>query len=209
MLSAVLVSAMSIADAVHHGLTGRFLLDDETAAPAVTIAVSALLAVTFALLAAVLREQAGRIDAGRRTVRWIRRAMQTVLVVLVVVFVGGPVVEGTADGSALHRIIEALGGAGFALMFLVGVVLGAALLRRAQLRPAAALMAAPIVVIPLTLLIATFAPDWAHPAYAETALYIGVALLGYRSSAQRDVEQAERRRADHYRGEEQEKATAG
>jgi hypothetical protein len=42
-------------------------------------------------------------------------------------------------------------------------------------------MAAPAVVIPLTLLVAALAPDWAHPAYAETSLYLGLALLGHRS----------------------------
>jgi uncharacterized membrane protein len=182
MIAAILTSVMSVADAALHGLTGHFLLDVDASAPAVIAASNALVAVTFALLTAVVTEQARRIDAGRRPVRWVRRLMQATLAVLTIVFAGGLAVDIAPDTSVLHRIWEAAGGAGFLLMFVVGVILGACLLRRPQLRRAAVLMAAPAAIIPLTLLVAALAPDWAHPAYAESALYIGLALLGYGSS---------------------------
>ena len=69
-------------------------------------------------------------------------------------------------------------------MFVFGAVLGALLLRRRYQRLPAILMAAPVAIIPLTFLLYQVAPGWAHPAYAETALYLGLALLGnIRSSA--------------------------
>jgi hypothetical protein len=178
MISAVLTSVMSIADAVHHGLTGELLLDEDSSAGWVRVGSSLLLAATFGLLAAALAEQASRVDAGSRAIRWVRRLMQGVLAVLSIVFAGGLVVEAYAGTAVIHEAWGAVGGASFVLMFLISVVLGACLLRRPDLRVAAVLMAAPAAMIPLTFLVQVLAPGWAHPAYAETALYIGVALLG-------------------------------
>jgi hypothetical protein len=44
-------------------------------------------------------------------------------------------------------------------------------------------LAAIVPIIGLTALIAWAAPGFAHPAYAETALHFGVALLGTRVAA--------------------------
>jgi hypothetical protein len=37
------------------------------------------------------------------------------------------------------------------------------------------------VIIPLLVLVQAVAPGWTHPAYPETALYIGLALLGFQT----------------------------
>jgi hypothetical protein len=184
LIAAVLTSVISIADAVWHGLTGRFLLDDDRSAGWVMASSSVLLAVTFALLAAVLAEQADRIDAGSRAIRWIRRVMLGILAVLSIVCAARLAVEATSANTAIYNAWGAVAGIGFVLMFLVGAVLGACLLRRLDLRPAARLMAASVVIIPLTILVQALVPGWAHPAYAETALYIGLALLGHNARHQ-------------------------
>jgi len=62
-------------------------------------------------------------------------------------------------------------------MFAVGAFLGLLLLR-GRLKVAACLMVAPLVLVPLAVMLNFAAPRLAHPAYAETALYIGLALLG-------------------------------
>jgi hypothetical protein len=181
MIAAVLTSAISIADGVYHGLTGQFLLNEDINPRVVTVSFDALLAVTFALLAVVLMQQADRVDAGGRVVRWIRRLMQGVLALPALAFAAGLAVDRTAETSTIHRIWDVAGGISFVLMFMVGIVLGVCLLRRPDLRVAAVLMAAPAALIPLLFLVQALAPGWAHPAYAETALYIGLALLGFRT----------------------------
>ena len=141
-----------------------------------------LLAVTFALLAAVLAQQARQIDAGRRGVRWVRRFLQVDLAVLSagsLTILAEPLVGKTT----VDQLSAALGGPSFVLMFVFGAVLGALLLRRRYQRLPAILMAAPVAIIPLTFLLYQVAPGWAHPAYAETALYLGLALLGHIGSS--------------------------
>jgi hypothetical protein len=176
MTAAVLTSVMSVADAVHHGLTGHYLLDDERAARWVIVGSNLLIAATFALLAAVLAERAPTIDAGSRAIRWLRRLTLGDLALLALVFGGGIAIDPRGDG-AITDIWGALGGLGFLLMFVLGTALGLALLRRREMRLPAALMAAPLALVPLTILVNAVAADWAHPAYAESALYIGLAML--------------------------------
>lgn len=178
LTAAILTSALSVADAANQGVTGHPLIDQETNATWAYASSSLLLAATFGLLAAVLAEQADRIDAGSRTVRWLRRLMQGDLAVLALVFAGGLVVDGYPETSLVYRAWGAIAGIAFLMMFLIGTVLGVSLLRRSDRRVAAALMAAPLVLIPITFAVATLAGDWAHPGYAESALYIGLALLG-------------------------------
>lgn len=177
MISAILTSAVSIADAVYHGLAGQFLLDQDRSAAWVNVTVGLLLGVTFALLTAVLTQQACRIDAGSRWVRWVRRFTQADLVLL---SVGSLTIlaEPFLGKATIEQVSGAIGGLSFMLMFVLGAVLGVLLLRRRDQRLPAMLMTAPLAIIPLTYLLYQVAPGWAHPAYAETALYIGLALVG-------------------------------
>jgi hypothetical protein len=177
MISAVLTSAVSIADAVYHGLTGEFLLDPDRNATWVYATVAVLLAVTFALVAAVMAQQALRIDAGSRWVRWVRRFLQADLALMS----AGSLtilVEPLVGKATVDQLPGAIGGPSFVLMFVLGATLGTLLLRRPDMRLPAILTAAPLAIIPLTYLLYQVAPAWAHPAYAETALYIGLALAG-------------------------------
>jgi hypothetical protein len=72
----------------------------------------------------------------------------------------------------------AIAGIAFLVMFVVGAVLGAVLLRRPDVRLPAALMVSVVPLIGLTFAVEALAPGWGHPGYAETALYMGIALLG-------------------------------
>jgi hypothetical protein len=175
MISAVLASAVSVADAMYHGLTGQFLLDESRSPAWVDVTVAVLLAATFALLAAVLSQRARTVDAGSRWVRWVRRVMQADLIVL---SAGSLTIllQPLIGKAAIDRLSSAVGGLSFGLMFLLSVILGGLLLRRRDQRLPATLMAAPLAIIPLLLLLNQVAPGWAHPAYAETAVYLGLAL---------------------------------
>jgi len=119
----------------------------------------------------VLIQDADRIDGSSRFVRWVRRLLLGDLALLAAIF---------AVGTVLAKMPAALAvpaGVAFILMFLLGAVLGVALIRRRGLRLPAVLMTAAIPLIPLTAAIGAIAPDWAHPGYAESALYLGLALL--------------------------------
>jgi hypothetical protein len=70
-----------------------------------------------------------------------------------------------------------VGGVAFLLAFVLGAALGLTLVRRPDLRPAAVCLSAIAALIPLTILMGILQSRWTHIAYAETALYIGIALL--------------------------------
>lgn len=135
-----------------------------------TVAITALEVVTFLALAAVLLAAGGWIDQGSRAHRWLRCLLAVDLLVLAV---GVAVANGAETGPYV-----AIAGAAFLGMFLLGVGLGIALLRRSELPTPALLMTAPLGLLPLAFLIDAVAPGWGHPAYAETALYLGIAVLG-------------------------------
>jgi hypothetical protein len=138
----------------------------------------ALHGVTFVLLAAALMHVGARIDAGRGAVRWLRRVLAVDLGLMGVAFCSSALVV-TLGGEGL---LGAIGGAAFLALFVLAIVLGVVMLSRRPTRHLPAwLMAAPIALIPLTVLADTV--GWAHPGYAETAVYVGVGLLVTRIGA--------------------------
>jgi hypothetical protein len=128
----------------------------------------------------VLVRNASRIDEGSAARRWIRRLLAIDLAVLAVGFVFSYLLDSEVWGG--------VAGVTFILMFVLGVVLGATLLRRPDVRLPAVLMVAVVPVIGLTFALAALAPGWGHPGYAETALYLGIALLGTRLADERAEE---------------------
>ncbi|WP_448624551.1 hypothetical protein [Geodermatophilus sp. URMC 64] len=168
---AVAASVFSVADAVLRATTDVVPPWDADHGTAWGYAGAAiLLSVTFVVLAAVLVRAADSIDAGSAARRWIRRVLAADLVVLAV---GGAVSTATAAS-----VLGAVAGVSFLLMFVLAVVLGATLLRRPETRGPATVLVATLPVIGLTFLVEALAPGWGHPAYAETAVYVGLALLG-------------------------------
>jgi hypothetical protein len=171
LTAAVTLSVLSVTDAAIRGVGATPApWDPEVAAGWVTVGVAALEVVTFASLAAVLTALGEPIDRGSRGRRWVRRALAADLAVLAV----GIAASVRVDAEVLGIVASVA----FLGMFLLGVVLGATLLRRPGWRTAAALMIAPLALIPLTFLLEAVARGWGHPGYAETALYLGIALVG-------------------------------
>lgn len=170
--AAVAASVISIGDAVFRGVSDAAPPWDSVGGTWWIFAVvGEVVWLTMALLAAVLVLAAQRIDRGSAARRWVRRALAADLAVLAVVGTGSSL---TGNGVDVLGIVL---GACFVLMFLLGVVLGAMLQPCKGLRLPAALMVAPLALIPLAILADAVVPRWAHPGYAETALYIGLALL--------------------------------
>ncbi|MPV38994.1 hypothetical protein [Georgenia subflava] len=174
LAAAATVSAVALTDAVTHGLTGRPSVFTDGGPDWAYYVATVSHGVLFALLAAVLVRDAARIDVGRSAVRWTRRLLVVLLVMLAVPFVVGIVVR--IDDAP--QLLGALGTAAFVLAFPVSAVLGILLLRRPEMRPGAALLAGVAVAFVLTFGLGALGSDWAHPAYPEVLMYLGVALLG-------------------------------
>lgn len=178
--AAVAASVFSIADAAVRATSDTPpAWDPEGGTTWAIVAANMLLAVTFVLLAAVLVRAAPQIDEGRAGRRWVRRILAVSLVLL-----GA---GGLASSVAGAEFLGMVAGFAFLGMFLFGTALGALLLRRPDLRVPAALMVSTVPVIGLTFLLDAVAPGWGHPAYAETVLYVGIALLGTTIAASTDT----------------------
>jgi hypothetical protein len=173
--AAVALSAVSIYDAIYHGLTGQGSFASDQGPEWGQLMSSGVLTLTFGLLAAVLVLADRSIDRSR-WVRSARRLLIADLAVLAIVF---------ATDMMLGRIpaaLEAVAGVAFLLMFVLGLVLGALLVRTPVHRLPALLMMAPVALIPGMLVLNLIAPGWSHPGYAESTLYIGIALLAGRTT---------------------------
>lgn len=176
--AAVALSVVSIGDAIARATSDTPPpWDDELGVGWVVVVTNLIMTVTFALLAAVLIAHAERIDAGSAARRWTRRLLAADLGILSVGFLLISLLESDTAG--------AVAGITFLAMFVLGAVLGGLLLRRPDVRVPAALMVAVVPLIPLTFALEALAPGWGHPGYAETALYMGIALLGIRLAGER------------------------
>ena len=180
--AAVAASVLSIADAVVRATSDEPpAWDPEGGVTWAIVAMNVLLAVTFVLLAAALVRAASEIDEGRTGRRWVRRILAVDLVLLAA--------GGLASSVAGADFLGMVAGFAFLGMFVFGTALGALLLRRPELRVPAGLMVSTVPVIGLTFLLNAVAPGWGHPAYAETVLYVGIALLGTTIAARTDTAQ--------------------
>ncbi|UOY03254.1 hypothetical protein [Blastococcus sp. PRF04-17] len=176
--AAVALSVLSVGDAVLRGVSDAVLpWDDEAGTTWGIVATNLLMVATFGLLAAVLVRNARGIDDGSGARRWVRRLLATALAVLSVGYLVVSVVDADAAGI--------VAGVTFLLMFVLGVVLGALLLRRPEVRLPAVLMVSVVPLIGLAFAVEALAPGWGHPGYAETALYLGIALLGIQVAGER------------------------
>lgn len=131
-------------------------------------------AIPYLLLAALLVQVGPSIDRGGFS-RWVRR-----LLAFSFVLFGGVTLWSGFSGVG----VEALGAAGivftvaFLFMLVLPILLGFALIRRAELRLPAAFLIAPTLLLPLVFVLSNFT-GFAHPGFAETAVNYGVALLGF------------------------------
>ena len=173
MSAAIVSSAITLTDAVYGGITGNAAIWDDTSDTRwAVVCVGVLVLVTYTLFAAVLVENADRIDAGHRWTRWIRRSLVGILATLAGILAWGTILDGYPD------ILEVTAGVGFLLMFILGSALGIAIVRRPGLRLPGILLTSPIALLPLGILLELVATGWGHPGYAESTFSLGVALLG-------------------------------
>ena len=184
VVGAVVVSAAALTDAVLRGAGVTPAWDEQTGSATAKATMALLHTVPYLLLAMGLLKAGPEIDAGRRGVGLLRRLLVVVLGVLAASFAALAGVHAVA--SATPDALGAVLGVSFGLVLLLPLVLGAVLLRRRDLRPAALVLVGLLPVLGVTFALAAVAPDWAHPAYLETAAYVGTALLVTGAMSRRD-----------------------
>ena len=177
--AAVATSGIALYDAAHHGLTGRYSeFSEESTIPALILVSETIHGLTYAVLAAVLV-----IWAKSALVSRLQRLMARLLAVNLGVFavfslVVDPIAAETGGSSAaVENVTSTIGGGLFLLMFLLAFALGLTLLRTPDRRLSAVLLVAIAPVVLLTVVAAILGSGFAHPAYAETLVHVGVALL--------------------------------
>lgn len=175
---AAVTSAMALTDAVTHGLTGGpSPFGDESAGAAVSLVTNLAHGGTYLALAWVLYAERDRLSA---TGPFSRVLAFVVAVSLTLLAFGFLVVLPVTDavGREPGPVADGLFGAAFFGLIFGSLVLGLSLLRSPGLRYAARTLAAMVPVLGVTLLLDVLGSGFAHPAYLETTLHFGLAILG-------------------------------
>lgn len=180
LAAAVGLSAIALTDAVTHGLTGSSSVFSDESGVSVAWGLSGFVHSTAYLLGAAVLVVRGRdIDVGSRARRILRWALVAGLTSLGIGFVV-ITVAGISTGEVWvpPAAVGTVVGISFALALLTPAILGLTLLRRPGWRAAAVTMVAALPLLLLTVLLGALGSDFAHPAYAEAAAALGVALVG-------------------------------
>lgn len=181
LVAAAATSGIALFDAVTHGFTGDYsAFSDDSEVVALLVTGDVVHGLTYAALGYVLVREAGHIDRANRAARVLRWLLLAALATLAVGFLLLAPTHLTGGSERFTSSFGIVVGPAFALMFVAGVGLGLSLLRSPRMRYGAVSLAGVIPVLGLTALVAWLAPGFAHPAYAETAIHFGVALLGAR-----------------------------
>lgn len=170
-------SAMALTDTAMRGLGAGASVpwDLVSGSEEALRAVSLLHGVCYLLLATVLVVYRLRIDGASRTMPWLRTVMAACYLFFGLQFAWAGIFAPRYEPPELIGIIDTLA---FIGLHLLSIPMGLILLREPNMKTPALLLASPIVVLPLLIGLSFSFPAWAHPAYLETVVNMGVALLG-------------------------------
>jgi hypothetical protein len=180
--TAAAFSAMSIYDAVYRGIVGHESPLNFEGPTWITIGASVLAALTFAVLAAVLAGAGPTVDAGSRLRSWLRRLLMIDFAILAGIYAVGIPFLGTEPEGIPAAVLGGVATVTFVAMFLLAFALGIGLLRVREQWMCAILLIATVPLIGLAFLLHALGTGFEHPAYAETAVYLGIALLARRQT---------------------------
>jgi len=181
--AAIGLSAVALYDAAHVGLTGRTSgFSDELGLTPMMLIGGLIHGVTYALLVAVLVTAGPQIDAGGRARRWFRRLLIADFSLLAAVFLVGTPFTPALERAGLGVVMSGVGGFTFLLMFVLSVALGVASVQRPEGRVAGLVLIATVPLMGLAVGLGALGSEFAHPAYPEAAVYVGIALLAYQAA---------------------------
>lgn len=182
LLGAGGISAIALFDAATHGITGEYSAFAEGGEGWPPVVGSLVHGLGYLVLTACLILRAEEIDSGSRAVRWFRRLTAVAMGILGTLFLVGTVVPNLMDGEASGMV----GSTAFLAMFLFGTALGISLLATGRRTPATWALIGILAAFCLMVVLGFVAPTWLHPAYPETAVHFGVALLALPQPRRRD-----------------------
>jgi len=182
LIGATLTSAIALSDAILHGLTGRnSIFSDGSGHPFWIVAGGLVHGLTYAALTWVLSREGPRFDQANRLARALRYVLAGSLAAMAAGFITIAPILVMAKVPPSSPLVIAwvwLASIAFAGMILSSLLLGIAVLRTNPLGYGGRVLGLLIVVLPITVALDFLAPQWAHPAYVETTIHFGVALLG-------------------------------
>jgi hypothetical protein len=191
--AATTLSGVAVYDAIHAGVAGRPSGFSDAYGMTPTMIIGGVVhGLTYAALLAVLVVQRRRIDAGSTVRRWIRRLLVIDFGLLATIFLIGTPFLPRMERAGWGDVSSAIGGISFLVMFVLSVALGLASVRQPHLRVAALVLISTVPLIGLAIGLGALGSSFAHPAYPEAAVYLGVALLGYRVAPARTPAAAQR-----------------
>ena len=179
--AAAALSVMALWDAVRNALapSGTLPWGPSREPELIVRGVSLLHGVAYLLLASVLAKFGRLIDGDSRALPWLRRILAACYLIMGLPFLASGLlaVNLATDAPAWAQIAISVA---FLGTFVAAIPTGL-LLRRHQLQLAGWLLASPVVILPLTMLLDSVS-RWGHPAYLESAVNTGAALLGFTAS---------------------------
>jgi hypothetical protein len=183
LVAAIVLSGVALYDAAHVGITGRPSgFSDEFGVTLMTIIGELVHGVTYATLLVALVATGPSIDAGSPVRRWIRRLLVLDLGLLAAMFLIGSPFLPALERAGWGGVASAIGSTTFLLMFILAVALGVASVRRPAVRPAALVLISTVPLIGLAVGLGALGSGFAHPAYAEAAVNLGIVLLSYQAA---------------------------
>lgn len=180
LTGAAMTSAIALFDAMTHGLTGEYsMFSDDSGVRLAKVLGDLAHGLTYVALCFVLVREATLIAAAGRVqavLRWILVGSLTLLAAGFLLV--APWLESPESAGVVGVVLVVLMSMGFAGMIFGSLIIGPLLLRAPGLRTGSRVLTAMLPVFGLTILLQFVATDWAHPAYLETTLHFGLALLG-------------------------------
>ena len=171
------MSGIALFDAGTKALTGHYsVFSDDSEARWAQLTSSLVHGLAYVALAAVLVQHRHRIEGVNRTARVSYWAVLSSILVLAAGFL---VLLPFLDPQDMPAVPSAAVGLAFVGMLLGAPVLAIAVRRVPELRPGTLVLMAMVPILAVTILLGIAAPAFAHPAYLETAMAFGIALLGY------------------------------
>jgi hypothetical protein len=181
LAGAAATSAIALFDAATHGLTGRYsAFSEESDLQTLAAAGSLVHGLTYLALAVVLVREAGRFHSTNFLARGSRWLVLGSLAVLALGFtlVAPLLTLAVAEDGPVSDTFGLVAGPAFLGMVLGSLLLGLTVLRTRWLGTGGRVLAWMLPAFGMTLLLGWLAPEWAHPAYLETTLHLGLALVG-------------------------------
>lgn len=180
LIGATMTSALALTDAATHGITGEYSwFSDDSGVLAAQVFAAIVHGLTYAALGFVLVREATLIDAAGRLQAGIRKVLVCALGLLAAVFLlVAPFFRSPEEAGAVGAVLGVLMTVGFFALLLGSLIIGPLLLRAPRLRTGSRVLTAMLPVLGVTVVMAFVATAWAHPAYLETTMHFGLALLG-------------------------------